>query len=45
MMGKWEAFKNVISSIQGQYIPVRVKGKNGKFRDPWLTRDIEALVR
>eukprot|EP00061_Rhincodon_typus_P013266 g39532.t1 len=43
--GKWEAFKSVISRVQGQYVPVRVKGKAGRFRDPWLTRDIEVLVR
>lgn len=38
-------FKSVISRVQGQYIPVKMKGKNGKFRDLWQTRDIEALVR
>eukprot|EP00061_Rhincodon_typus_P009875 g33700.t1 len=34
-----------MSRIQGQYIPVRVNGKADRFRDPWLTRDTDALVR
>lgn len=44
LRGKWEAFKGEIG-IQGRHIPVRVKGKTGRFRESWLMKDIEALGR
>ena len=30
---------------QGKHVPLRVKGKAGRNREPWMTRDIEALVK
>ena len=43
--GKWEAFKGVLTRVQGKHIPLRVKGKAGRSRETWMTRDIEALVK
>ena len=45
MPGKWETFKSVVTRVQGKHIPLRVKGKAGRSRDPWMNRDIEALVK
>ena len=42
---KWEAFKSVLTRVQGKHIPLRVKGKAGRCRKPWMTQDIEALVK
>lgn len=41
---KWEALKHEMR-VQSQQVPVRVKSKFGKSREPLMTRDIEALVR
>eukprot|EP00061_Rhincodon_typus_P004008 g21542.t1 len=43
--GKWEAFKNVVARVQGLCVPVRVKGKVGRNREPQMRRAIEALTR
>ncbi|MBB6707136.1 hypothetical protein [Proteus mirabilis] len=43
--GKWEAFRNEITRIQRKYIPVRVKGKAGRYRECWMTKEIEGLVK
>lgn len=40
-----KAFKNAIARVTGLNVPDRVKGKAGEFREPWLTRDIDILVR
>lgn len=29
----------------GQHVPERLKDKDGKFTEPWLMQDVEALVR
>lgn len=44
MIGKREAFKSEIARVQ-EHVPVRVKAKAGKFREPCLMRNIESLVR
>lgn len=36
----WETFKSEMGRIQGQHIPVRMKGKCGRIRESWLTMDI-----
>ena len=43
--GKWEAFKNVLTRVQGKHIPLKVKGKAERSREHWVTRDTEALVK
>ena len=45
MSGKWQAFKSVLTRVQGKHIPLRVKGKAGRSREPWMIWDIEALVK
>jgi len=43
--GMWEAFKCKLIEIQDRHVPVRMRDKYGKFREPWLTRDSVCLVR
>lgn len=45
MADRWEALKSELAGGQDQNVPVRVKGKPGKFREPCLMRDVEDLVR
>lgn len=45
MPGKWEVFKSELERYQMPYVSVRVKGKSGRIRKPWLAKDINALVR
>ena len=35
----------MLTRVQGKHIPLKVKGKAGRCREPWMTRDIEALVK
>lgn len=34
-----------MARVKGQHVPVGVKDKAGKFREPWLTSDVKALVK
>ena len=43
--GIWEAFMCKLIGIQDQHIPVRMKDKYGKFREPWITRNIVSFVK
>ncbi|XP_051883123.1 uncharacterized protein LOC127576591 [Pristis pectinata] len=43
--GKCEAFQGEIVGAQGLHVPIRVKGKAGRSREPWMMRDVEALSR
>lgn len=45
MSGEWNAFTSVIVRVQSMHVQVRVKGKTSKSDEPWMTREIEALVR
>lgn len=44
MSGQWEAFKGETERVQGQRVSRGVKGKAGWLKEPWLMRDIEALI-
>lgn len=44
MPGKWDAFKRVMTGVQGMRVPVRLKGNAGGHQEDWMTRDIETLV-
>eukprot|EP00061_Rhincodon_typus_P003901 g21251.t1 len=40
----WDLFKDLLIRVQDRYFPVRRKGKDGKVRDPWITRRVVNLV-
>lgn len=42
--GKWDDFKDETARVQGQHVHVKVKGKAGRNRKPWMKKDSEALV-
>ncbi|XP_059826353.1 uncharacterized protein LOC132394340 [Hypanus sabinus] len=45
VIGKWEAFKGEILRVQSLYVPVRIKGKVNKKKEPWFSRDIGNLIK
>ena len=45
VIGKWEAFKGEILRVQSLYVPVRIKGKVKRNKEPWFSRDIATLIR
>jgi len=43
--GKWEAFKGEILRVQSLYVPVRIKGKVNRNKEPWFSREIVTLIK
>eukprot|EP00061_Rhincodon_typus_P001908 g16106.t1 len=43
--GMWEPFKCMLLGTHDRHVPVRMKNKYGKLREPWITRDIVNLVK
>ena len=41
----WESFKNQLLTIQDKYVPVKMKDKDGKIWEPWMTRETVSLVK
>jgi len=41
----WESFKCQLIGIQDRHVPVRVKDKCGKYREPWITMDMMRLAK
>lgn len=42
---KWESFKEQLARVLDHHIQMRVKGKDGKLGEPWMTRDVVDLIR
>ncbi|XP_067878258.1 histone H2B-like [Heterodontus francisci] len=34
--GSWESFKKEIMRVQGQHVPIKVKRRTNKSREPWI---------
>ncbi|XP_062923290.1 uncharacterized protein LOC134356332 [Mobula hypostoma] len=45
VIGRWEAFKVEIVRVQNLYVPVRIKGKVNRNKEPWFSRDIATLIK
>ncbi|XP_072335049.1 multiple inositol polyphosphate phosphatase 1b isoform X1 [Scyliorhinus torazame] len=40
----WNLFKEQVLRVLDMYVPVR-QGRDGRVREPWLTREVECLVK
>ncbi|XP_067909624.1 uncharacterized protein [Heterodontus francisci] len=40
----WEAFKERLINVQERHVPVKMRGRNGKIREPWMTVEILRLA-
>lgn len=41
----WESFKDQLVRIRDQHVPVMMKDRNGRVQEPWMTGDVECLVK
>ncbi|XP_051883685.1 uncharacterized protein LOC127576904 [Pristis pectinata] len=41
----WESFKGLLIGVQDHHVPVRLKDKDGKVSEPWMTRVIVSLAK
>ncbi|PLS49478.1 hypothetical protein CYV29_15670, partial [Carnobacterium maltaromaticum] len=41
----WEAFKERLISVQERHVPVKMRDRNGKIREPWMTGEIVRLAK
>ncbi|XP_062920044.1 uncharacterized protein LOC134354760 isoform X1 [Mobula hypostoma] len=45
VISNWEAFEGEILRVQSLYVPVRIKGKVNRNKEPWFSRDIATLIK
>jgi len=43
--GMWESFKEQLIRLQDRHVPVKRKDRKGRIREPWITREIEDLIK
>ena len=43
--GMWESFREQLVGMQDRHVPVKKKDRKGRIREPWITREIEGLVK
>eukprot|EP00061_Rhincodon_typus_P018301 g47418.t1 len=41
----WESFKGQLIRVQDQHVPLKMEDKDNKIQEPWMTRDIQSLVK
>lgn len=37
---KWGAFTSRLTRLKGRRVPVKLKAEDGRFKEPWLKRDV-----
>ena len=40
-----DAFKGKLIEVQDRHVPTKMKGRNGRIWEPWMTREIVSLVK